>query len=231
MLGVFIGIQVSNWNAARADREREAQYLEKLTDDIGEEFVVLEEVIHTLRIRNSVIEELYQESLGQSLPSGIKTSLIVSDIASEGEFSMPEPINVDALDRSNFLSYAIFARIFSEQNSTFETLQATGDFGLIRSQALAYGIADYYSSVENLKRLEDGTVRHMRDDAAAVAKRHGLNPFGANDYELVLSAIRNDAEFAASLRALRNISATNYALATYANEEATSILAKLEEVN
>ena len=34
VLGVVIGIQVSNWNAARADRERALGYLERIRDDL-----------------------------------------------------------------------------------------------------------------------------------------------------------------------------------------------------
>jgi hypothetical protein len=34
VLGVFIGIQVSNWNAARADQERAQGYLERVRDDL-----------------------------------------------------------------------------------------------------------------------------------------------------------------------------------------------------
>ena len=227
VVGVFIGIQVANWNEDRSDRRREAHYLDNLSDDIREEIVVIEEVRDTLRVRNSVIEKLFEDSLGQTLPSEIKTSLRVSDVSAAGDFAMPEPINLDGLEPNYFLSYAIFARIFSEQNSTFETLQATGDFGLIRNRMLASGIADYYAGVENLRGLEGGTVRQVRDEAASIAKRHGLNPFGANDYELVLTAIREDGEFAASLRTLRNISATNYTLATFTLGEAMAIVDQL----
>ena len=36
VVGVFIGIQVSNWNAARADRKIEAQYLARLQQELAE---------------------------------------------------------------------------------------------------------------------------------------------------------------------------------------------------
>lgn len=35
VLGVFVGIQVSNWNAARADRAEERQLLTRLRDEVG----------------------------------------------------------------------------------------------------------------------------------------------------------------------------------------------------
>ena len=39
VLGVVIGIQVSNWNAARADRERAHGYLERIRDDLEADIV------------------------------------------------------------------------------------------------------------------------------------------------------------------------------------------------
>jgi hypothetical protein len=230
VIGVFIGIQVANWNDTRSDREREAQYLENLADDIGEEVGVIEEVLLAQRLRISVIDHMIDEARGEQLPQEIKSSLRVSDISSAGTFSMPPSVDLEGLDQDYFLSYAIMARIFSESSSTFETLQATGDFGLIRDKDLALGIADYYSSVENLVHLENGTIRHIRDEAASIGKRHGLDAFGPNDYDQVVGALREDAEFAAALRTLRNITATNFALAAFAEGEANTLLGQLREV-
>jgi len=39
VLGVVIGIQVSNWNAARVDRERAHGYLERIRDDLEADIV------------------------------------------------------------------------------------------------------------------------------------------------------------------------------------------------
>lgn len=229
VVGVFIGIQVANWNEARSDRERESQYLENLVDDIGEEVDVIEEVLFALRLRVSVIDYLIEDARGQRLPRDVKSSLRVSDISTAGTFSMPPTVDLERLDQDYFLSYAIMARIFSESSSTYQTLQATGDFGLIRNRDLALGIADYYSTLENLVQLENGTVRHMRDEAASIGKRHGLDAFGPNDYDQVVDALREDAEFAAALRTLRNITATNFALVRFAESEANALLVELRE--
>jgi hypothetical protein len=45
VLGVFLGIQVSNWNAERADRQRGAEFAERLRADLREERWVYEFLI------------------------------------------------------------------------------------------------------------------------------------------------------------------------------------------
>ena len=42
VIGVFIGIQVANWNAARGDRAAEVRYLEALLSDVAASIVHLE---------------------------------------------------------------------------------------------------------------------------------------------------------------------------------------------
>ena len=36
VIGVFVGLQVANWNDARADRVSERSYLERLSTDLGQ---------------------------------------------------------------------------------------------------------------------------------------------------------------------------------------------------
>jgi hypothetical protein len=37
VIGVFVGIQVANWNAARVDRQRGAEFTERLLADLRDE--------------------------------------------------------------------------------------------------------------------------------------------------------------------------------------------------
>lgn len=41
--GVFVGLQVNNWNAARVERARADSYLSRLYDDISDDIKMLEE--------------------------------------------------------------------------------------------------------------------------------------------------------------------------------------------
>lgn len=45
VLGVFLGLQVNNWNEARADRQREAGYLQGLAQDVRIDIADIDEII------------------------------------------------------------------------------------------------------------------------------------------------------------------------------------------
>ena len=47
VLGVFIGLQVANWNETRANDRREKQVLQEILDDLREDAVTLESVSYT----------------------------------------------------------------------------------------------------------------------------------------------------------------------------------------
>jgi len=49
VVGVFIGIQVSNWNDARGERNAEAKYLISLAQDMKESITEIDDVIRQLR--------------------------------------------------------------------------------------------------------------------------------------------------------------------------------------
>jgi hypothetical protein len=63
VLGVFIGIQVSNWNAARADHVREVRYLNNLAVEIREEVTALDEMMLAHRTRITVIDRMLTDAL------------------------------------------------------------------------------------------------------------------------------------------------------------------------
>lgn len=225
--GILIAFQITNWNDARSDRIREGQYFEYLRSDIQEELGALEEVQSALRIGLSVTETMFADALGETMPRSMMMSASAKSSGANAEIPIPEPIDVSGIARENFLSFAVFNRIFNEDNSTFKTLQDTGDFGIISDKSLAQDIANYYANIEVVRNLEGVSVRDIRDQAAALALRNGLNSFGRNDYDSVLTALENDIEFAASLRALRNIRAINLIVVSNSVREASALHDKL----
>ncbi|RFB04179.1 hypothetical protein [Parvularcula marina] len=229
VVGVFIGIQVSNWNAARADHVREARYLDNLAIEIREEIVALDEMMLAHRMRITVIEKMLTDAGGAPPRRESRMSAPASAVDLTRKFPAPEFLPITEEERDYFLNYGIFARTFNEKNSTFRTLQSTGDITIFKDETLALDITDYYANIEDLIYFEDGTARHARDATTAVARRHGFNPFGENSYDLVVTALQEDPEFAASLRGLYNVSILNHFVIATVKREAEEILARLPD--
>ncbi|WP_411818416.1 DUF6090 family protein [Hyphococcus sp. DH-69] len=229
VVGVFIGIQVSNWNAARVDHVREARYLNNLAVEIREEVVALDEMMLAHRVRITVIDRMLTDAGGAPPRREAKMSAPSNTIDVARKIPAPEFFPIDEDERDYFLTYGILARTFNEKNSTFRTLRSTGDITILRDETLALDITDYYANIEDLVYFEGGTARHARDATTTVARRHGFNPFGDNSYDLVVTALQEDPEFIASLRALHNVSILNHFVIANLKREAEEILARLPD--
>ena len=63
VMGVFVGLQVSNWNAARVERQTEIGYLAAMEEDVAYSIDKLEELISTMGLQEDARAALYAYSL------------------------------------------------------------------------------------------------------------------------------------------------------------------------
>lgn len=120
VLGVFLGIQLGNWNAARADDARAQIYLQRIATDLTEEIKIYEDRIAFWR---------------QVSDNG----MVVLDEAAGGE-ELQDPWEI-------LLAYFQASQVaeFYPVNSTFEELKSAGDLGLIRDADLRSELLTYYA--------------------------------------------------------------------------------------
>ena len=62
VIGVFIGIQVANWNDARADRSLRSQYLLQLTEDLQADITEAMDTESQAWARAGAIEAIFEEA-------------------------------------------------------------------------------------------------------------------------------------------------------------------------
>jgi hypothetical protein len=119
--GVFLGIQVSNWNAARVDEVRARAYLERIGDDLGAD------------LGN------YQDRLR-----------FWADVSSYGAKGLKYAETGDAGGASQWellLAYFQSSQVaeFYTTDSTFEELKSAGELSLIKDTRFRDSLAQYYS--------------------------------------------------------------------------------------
>ena len=129
VLGVFIGIQVSNWNDARHDRQSEREYLDRLRQEIA---VILPQAQST---RASLAERMEQiEALQAFLATG------------EGRDALDERHCV-AAGRSHIYAATIF------YPPTIKELISTGRILLIRDPAIRTAIMSFDQAYADMTQL------------------------------------------------------------------------------
>jgi hypothetical protein len=118
VVGVFVGIQVANWNSEQADRRRGTQYVERLTTDLGQDLVTRRgEVAYYAAVLDSVL----------------LANALLADPRSDAE-----ALVVNAY-RASEITYTPPTR------STWDEIVSSGDIGLLSRQAVDSGIAAYFA--------------------------------------------------------------------------------------
>ena len=140
VLGVFLGIQVSNWNEAAADRRAESAYLSQLQGDLQ-------------RIEGEVRDQIEFEQF-QGRLAGAAFDLIQHDRTA---------------DRSRRIGVALSAltqrRTLRTESPTFVDLQSSGNLEIISDPALRAEIISYFFYTRRLEAVIDKNNIYFVDEA------------------------------------------------------------------
>jgi hypothetical protein len=118
VLGVFVGIQVSNWNQREADKRLGRAYAERLTTDIRKDLA-----------SRGALAVYY----GAVLESVERTNALLGDPHSD-----PKQLVVSAY-RASEINYD------AQTRATWDEIVSSGDTGLLPRAALTSGVTDYYA--------------------------------------------------------------------------------------
>ncbi len=184
ILGVFIGLQVDNWNQARQNRAAEIAYLQALSKDFDS-------------IQTSVQAQIDFET---TIARDINRSLDEIDA----------PPSKDRTLRLGMLLGQLVARsTLKIESPTFQELQSSGHLGLIRDRALRGSIVEYFFQIRRWESALDRNNEVFVDNGFDVFLRtHGvelalwdpavmngpsaLPPMFATDYQKLMHAQYGD---------------------------------------
>lgn len=138
--GVFIGIQVSNWNAAIADRRTETEYLRQLQGDLQ-------------NIQEEVAAQIEFEQFHATLANEIY-DLIRNDASAERARKITMGLNELTVRRT-----------LRTQSPTFLDLQGSGRLEIISDQALRSAIISHFYRTSRLEAAIDKNNEFFIDQA------------------------------------------------------------------
>jgi len=133
VLGVFVGLQVNNWNEARAERRRESAFLQRLHDDVASLRADTAEDERNLKERNRLLQEAMR-----SFASRDEAGL--AQLGAE---------HCSAIARSHIYASAIVTP------PTIEELLQSGEVELIQDTELRAAIVGFDRAVKDISQLRN----------------------------------------------------------------------------
>lgn len=184
VLGVFVATQVSNWNEARQDREREQVYIERLRSDF-----------EAIEARSKVAMDVWKSAADASVR-------LLNDFDTFDPAKGPaRPVAEIAADLGALNS----GRIPATQAPTFIEMLSAGDVALVRDGALrdallAYDVQAHYSlesyrvlrsvSEPAINVLRDAIELDLSDTASNIQNPNGGAEVSISDVSVILSDVR-----------------------------------------
>ncbi|MEX0644256.1 MAG: DUF6090 family protein [Parvularculaceae bacterium] len=191
VVGVFVGLQVSNWNAARADRSREAGYLAGLAQDIRIDIADIDEIIRVSSLRMSAMSYLLEQAGGAPLPDGFDSA--------RGRIAIEPSPAYDASD-PNTIGIAMFILTTLDGNRlTYDTMINAGGIGIIRDTAMAREIQTYYAHVDKALSFEEA-LGQSRVELVGAQQEAGLSPVDASEADDLAALFRSDPKMLAAAK-------------------------------
>lgn len=136
VLGVFLGIQLGNWNAARADHRLAEEYTVRIIADLEQDLISAQSLVHYY---GAVMESIVDADRMLSLPD-------------------PEPkALIAAAYRASEFKYT------PKRRATWDQIVSSGDLDLLPSDVIASVLSDYYkfsdANDDTIERLQDTPYR------------------------------------------------------------------------
>jgi hypothetical protein len=226
--GVFIGIQVSNWNAARGDRAKEAAYLTELVVDMTSDLAQIDRVANVASTRMAVIALVLDQAELTPPPA----TFHFRDCAFEPcrGFVTLEPKARFSSDHPTAANDALTdLRRYNPVRHTYDALISTGDIGLLRNGVIRRNLQAYYANAREVEKGEAGLLSDFHDLRQA---RHefGIGAGGSSLDDLVAAA-KGSPKFAAQLRSHWVSSGFQIRSMTHARDLASKLIADIEAEN
>ena len=239
VFGVFIGLQVNNWNNALGDRQSETQILRDVATDLLADIEGYYDQIENVQLRIATISYIFD-----STPSAAVNELISSpeEIELWPTWAAPDEdaLQTGSLEPNfNFEDYAaaakeslwstaITAKYAQRSGAAFDALVNSGELGIIRNKEIVRQLQNYQLVTMAIEKSQDVTLRPARDAATFVGHKFGLAAFGALDEGEFLRLIASEPELAATLQTQLGWATTHHVMLVAAEQSAQRLLEDIQ---
>jgi len=191
VIGVFIGIQVSNWNAAREDRSNETLYLGYLAEDLQSDLNEIDDVYRVTEWRMSALAAVISGATGEPMPS--------TRAMPQGDVPIETVAEYEPTASQSVIMAMSLLVTFDSSDLTYSTLVSTGGIRLVRNQELTRGMQEYYAAAREIQRIESRLTIY-RDELTRALQQAGVAWIDPMTVTAASEVARNHPELLAAMK-------------------------------
>ena len=227
VIGVFIGIQVSNWNEARLELDRRQEVLTAILEDLTVDIYELGSGLELAALNIDAAKH----ALEQADVTGLDLlTMPIEDIPalSGFRFEIPTPPPFTEEQKRRLWSLSVVRFHPTQSNAAFGALRASGDLAIVDDPDLTRELQRYNQLWASLENFQNRSYRPFRDRAIFVGQQFGLSPFGDISEVDYVGLLRSNTELMSALRTLLEYGVIHKSQMDRVKEKAESLVTRLE---
>jgi len=233
VVGVFIGIQVANWNDEQGDRHRETIILQNIANDIRSDIASYEVAIDGAYAKITVINHILKNTsllgtnnfIAHANIDGVKYEEFVD--AYFGDLTKEFEDRVESLD-GELWGVSVLVGNVQPSTTAFDALASGGELGLLRDDGLVKDLQKYRYLTKSLVKAQDVTFRPARGTAIEIGLEYGLTPYHGTYKAEFFSVVSDNPKLLATLRTQLGWAQGHLTMLGAAHISATSLLEQIE---
>ncbi len=224
VIGVFIGIQVANWNEARANASKEKIILAAILEDIEDDLQNLNSAFESAALATQATNELLVAAGLQPLTE-LKTP-VSNAVLTETDTLISE-LPETATEQ---IWTAITIRYYPPQaDAAFAGLMTAGDLSIISDLELANSLQRYQAVWDATEVSQVTTFRPMRDRLVFVGQDLGLSPFKEIGRDELATLVVQNPKFEGAIRSMQEYGILHWQVLTTLRDDALALATELRE--
>ncbi|MDZ4363625.1 hypothetical protein [Brevundimonas sp.] len=228
VLGVFIGLQATNWNNDLTDRRREAGILRDIVSDLHQDREELAAGRANALRRVAAAGHVLERATGRRLTT-LHGPRIDNRNLSLG-IGTPVPVTGPP-DEADLLALwpAVVTGYYPTPSTTaFDALTSAGRLDLIRDAGLVRQLQAYRLVLDGLGATQNNALRPQIIGVRQVGETHGLSAFAPVDEDVLIREVAASPQLRATLESQLGWAVIHLAQIDSADRLAVALLARLD---
>ncbi|MBC3764700.1 DUF6090 family protein [Neptunicella marina] len=193
VIGVFIGLQVSNWNQNRLEQQREEKLLQELVEDLNADLLEIDSVLYFTRMRYSADATMLKRAINWQIPDQYP-----DDFEKHADYNKPKLIEPKVASDALYFSMRVSG--FDMEKRTYSKLTFGGDFTLTQDPELPELLRKHYNLAQQWMETETRFHDPLYSKLIDTYSQYGIGMLDQISWQQLDSLIANTPQLQGMLK-------------------------------
>ena len=238
IVGIFLGMQVTEWNEDRVNQNRENEILQEILSDVKADLssyqITVESSLDRLAAYKFIFANVSQDAAVSRVDISNANMVLSEDAQFREIIANSEELKEKGYEQrlsditGQLWSAAIIVPNVIVSTSALDSLFTSGEIKIISDKSLLTLIQEYRAYSTEVIKVQEVTFRPVRNSAIDVGHKYGLSAFGTVKDEDFLALLEQQPELMATIQTNHSWVQGHFTMISTARKMALEVEATIE---